>query len=224
MNNKIIRFLPVTAVVLLALLTPARAGAPTAPVAVVEDVGPGVAGIALFDFVEAGRVIDLGAEGRLVLGYISGCQREEISGGTVIVGTSGSTVEGGQVSRQTVECDGGGLQLTSAQVGKSGVQVVRAGEAGGAGEAKPALTIYGTSPLVLAAGAVGKAVFRRLDRDGEILAVALQNGIADLAKVGGKLARGGIYAISVGQRTIVVRIDRYARPGPEPLLSRLVRF
>jgi len=195
------------------------------PVAVVEDASAGLADIALFDFVEAGRTIDLGRDGRLVLGYMSGCTREEIIGGKVIVGAKNSTIEGGRVRRQTVECDGGGLQLTSAQIGKSGVQVVRADEASGAaGEPKPKLTLYGTSPIVLAAGATGTAVFQRLDRNASDIEIKFVKGAADMATADRNLARGGIYRISAGGQSKVFRIDRYARPGPEPLLSRLVIF
>ncbi len=195
------------------------------PVAVVEDFSVGLVDIALFDFVEAGRTIDLGRDGQLVLGYLSGCVREEIIGGRVIVGAERSAVEGGKVQRQTVECDGGGLQLTSTQSGKSGVQVVRADPAGGAaGEPKPKFTLYGASPIVLAAGATGRAVFQRLDRDAPKIVVSFAKGAADLAKDGRKLARGGIYRVSVGDQSKVFRIDRFARPGSEPLLSRLVLF
>ncbi len=195
------------------------------PVAIVEEVSAGIRDVALFDFFAAGHVIDLGSEGRLVLGYLSGCVREEIIGGRVIVGAERSAVEGGKVQRQTVECDGGGLQLTSAQSGKSGVQVVRADPAGGAaGEPKPKLTLYGASPIVLAAGATGSAVFQRLDRAAPKIVVSFAKGAADLAKDGRKLARGGIYRASAGDQSKVFRVDRYARPGFEPLLSRLVLF
>jgi hypothetical protein len=207
------------------LATAARGVHAATPAAVVEDVSADVRDIALFDFIEAGRTIELGGQGRLVLGYLSACLREEIIGGTVIIGTIRSTVEGGRVNRQTVECDGGSLQLTSAQAGKSGVQVVRAGEASGtAGETKPKLTLYGASPIILAPAAAGKAIFKRLDRDAAEIEIAFDNGVADMAKAGRKLARGGIYRVSVGGQSTVFRIDRYARPGLEPLLSRLVRF
>jgi len=196
-----------------------------APVAVIEDASDDVQNVALFDFVEAGRVVELGSNGRLVLGYLSGCNREEITGGRVTIGFKGSTVTGGTIKRETVECDGGGLQLTSEQKGKSGVLVMRAGEgSGAAGESKPTLTVYGASPMILAAGAEGMAIVQRLDRDGSKIQIKLNGGVADLAAAKQKLVRGGIYRAAVGKRNIVFRVDRYARPGPEPLLSRLVRL
>jgi hypothetical protein len=196
-----------------------------APVAVIEDASDDIQNVALFEFVEAGRIIELGDKGRLVLGYLSGCNREEITGGQVTIGTKGSTVSGGKVKRETVECDGGGLRLTSEQKGKSGVLVMRAGKgSGAAGEKKPTLTVYGASPVILAAGAEGTAIIERLDRDGPKIQIGLNHGVADLAAARQKLVRGGIYRAAVGKREIVFRVDRYARPGPEPLLSRLVRL
>jgi hypothetical protein len=195
------------------------------PVAVVEDVGEDVQSVQLFDFVQAGQTIVLGDRERLVLGYLSSCRREEITGGTVTVGTSASTVAGGDVSVETVECDGGGLVLTAEQKGKSGVQVVRADEAsGGAGEKRPSLTIYGASPVILAVGASGSVSIMRLDRSETTIVAPFHNNIADLAKAKGKLTPGGIYQAVVGKRSIVFRVDRYARPGNEPLLSRMVRL
>ena len=41
--------------------------------AVVEEVGAGVAGVQLMDYVEPGQVIRLGAADRLVLGYLKSC-------------------------------------------------------------------------------------------------------------------------------------------------------
>lgn len=209
-------------VLIFASATLASAGA---PVAVIEDASDDIQNVALFDFVEAGRVVELGDKGRLVLGYLAGCNREEITGGRVTIGVKGSTVSGGTIKRETVECDGGGLQLTSEQSGKSGVLVMRAGEgSGAAGEKQPALTVYGASPVILAAGAKGMAIIERLDRDATKIEISLSGGVADLAAAKQKLVRGGIYRAAVGKRTIVFRVDRYARPGPEPLLSRLVRL
>jgi hypothetical protein len=214
--------LPAAVGVLFGAVHPAHAGT---PVAVVEDASASITSAQLFDFVEAGAVIVLADDDRLVLGYLSGCRREEITGGTVTIGVEASTVVGGKLSVETVECDGGGLVLTVAQKGKSGVQVVRADEASGAaGEKRPVLTIYGTSPLIQAAGATGNVSVRRLDRGGSAINLTLHNGIADLATADQKLAPGGIYQAEVGARSIVFRVDRYARPGPEPLLSRLVKL
>ncbi len=210
------------AAVLLGLAGGAQADG---PVAVVEEVGADVTGVALFEVVQSGAVIELGASGRLVLGYLAGCQREEISGGRVTVGKGRSDVQGGRVRRETVECDGGSLQLAAEQVGKSGVQVYRVSEGGGAsGEKQPTLTIYGASPIILAIGVSGSATIQRLDVDEQRLSFPLTGGLVDLARLNEHLLPGAIYAARAGDREIIFQIDEYARPGPEPVLSRLIRF
>ena len=51
-------------------VSPASAQSPSA---VVEEVGAGVTGVQLMDYVEPGQVIRLGAADRLVLGYLKSC-------------------------------------------------------------------------------------------------------------------------------------------------------
>ena len=214
--------LPVVAGSLVLTLSIAHAGT---PVAVVEDVGEGTQSLQLFEFVEAGRIIKLAAGERIVLGYMSGCLQEEIIGGVVTVGNQKSTVNGGRISVETVECDGGGLVLTAEQKGKSGVQVVRADEASGAsGEKRPSLTVYSANPLIVAAGATGSVRVERLDRGATTLEIPLIKGIADLAVTKNRLSPGGIYEATTDERSVVFRVDRYARPGGAPALSRMVRL
>ena len=100
----------------------ARAGS---PVAIVEDVSGTVNGVELLEYVDSGRSIKLGAKGTLVLGYLNSCVRETINGGSVTVGKEQSTVQGGKVSRERVECDGGNLQLTHEQANNTAVMVFR---------------------------------------------------------------------------------------------------
>ena len=95
------------------------------PVAIVEDVSVTVSGVELLEYVNRGHTIKLGAGGTLVLGYLNSCVRETINGGSVTVGKEQSTIQGGKVSRERVECDGGKLQLTLEQASKSAVVVFR---------------------------------------------------------------------------------------------------
>ena len=44
----------------------------------------------------------------------------------------------------------------------------------------------------------------------------------DLAELGVSLKKGGLYRARAGDREIVFRVAKFARPGPVPLLSRLV--
>ena len=100
----------------------ARAGS---PVAIVEEVSGTVSGVELLEYVDSGRSIKLGAKGTVVLGYLKSCVRETISGGSVTVGKKQSTVQGGKVTRERVECGGGKLQLTPEQANNTAVMVFR---------------------------------------------------------------------------------------------------
>ena len=132
------------------------------PVAIVEDIEAAGAKIQFMDYLGVGRVVELGASGRLEQGYLLSCQHETISGGRVTVGRQRSQVEGGRVERELVECDGGKLRLGSDTKGKSGVMVFRAPpKKSAAARNEPELTIYGASPMmVIGSGAASVSVER----------------------------------------------------------------
>lgn len=81
----------------------ARAQAPLAhlgtnAIAVVEDVAAPASGLQFMDFVFAGQSINLGADGRLTVSYLSGCRSETITGGMVQFSPDGARAVGGTVS------------------------------------------------------------------------------------------------------------------------------
>ncbi len=194
------------------------------PAALVEDVdAPGVR-IGFMDYVVPGQVIELGPGGTLKLGYLKSCLSETITGGRVTVGLQKSTVRGGTIKRERVECDGGRLELTAEEAGKSAVLVLRAPPIKRAGSAaRPSFKIYGASPIIRSNGA-GTVVIERLDRPGETIEIALDGGRADFAAMGRALKPGGIYRARSGERSVVFDVDPLARPGPGPIIGRLVEF
>ena len=97
------------------------------PVALVEDVAPQVSGIALMDYLEQGRRLDLGAAGWIEIDYFSSCLHERIVGGSITVGDERSDVSGGSVERHQVECDAPKIALTEAQTERSAGFVQRGG-------------------------------------------------------------------------------------------------
>src|SRR5258705_6664903 len=133
------------AVVVFAGLTgPAAA---QAPVAVVEDVQGTVTGVEFMDYVAPGKVIKLGPNGALVLGYMKSCWRETITGvGTVIVGPEESMVHLGQVKANKVACDSSHSRLVDRQAGESAATVVRSMD--GKAATSPQFTLYRLSPVV----------------------------------------------------------------------------
>src|SRR5262249_44718503 len=95
------------------------------PAAVVEDVSGKSAGVEFMDYVTPGKVIRLGRQDTIVLGYLKSCWRETIVGGTVTVGTEQSDVQGGKVERTQVKCDAGRMQLSGSQAVQSAGYVSR---------------------------------------------------------------------------------------------------
>src|SRR5687768_1072514 len=79
--------------------------------AIVEEA-PARSGLTPMDYVEAGRVVQLGKGDTLILGYLSSCLREVIDGGSVRIGPEQSEVVGGKVTRTKIDCAGGGMQLS----------------------------------------------------------------------------------------------------------------
>ena len=58
------------------------------PVAVVEDVKGKPSGVEFMDYVVPGKVIRLGPNDSIVLGYLASCWRETITGGTMARATA----------------------------------------------------------------------------------------------------------------------------------------
>lgn len=193
------------------------------PVALVEDVRGNSAGVEFMDYVAAGKVIKLKSRDSLMLGYLTSCWSEQITGGTVTVGNEQSDVQGGKVDRTRVPCNAGQIALTAKQANQS------AGTSFREPEDDPALTLYGVSPVIEAPGGAALLI-SRIDRQGENHAVTLpklkntQRSFIDLAKSRTALVPGGIYRASIGARQIVFRVDPGAKSGRVPIISRLLRF
>jgi hypothetical protein len=214
-----------TGMVAVAAVAITAVGAAAAPVAVVEDISGPPAGVQPFDFLDQGQIIRLQAANTLVLGYLGSCWRESIVGGTVNVGAEQSTVDGGQVGRERVECDGGRARLTADQAARSGAMTFR-----NVGQPRPPARyeLFGLSPIV-ALGAPGPLVIERIDRqatriDVNVAARDLNHGMYDLARAGFVLQAGGLYRAKSGEREVVFHVNQLARPGAVPVVSRLVQF
>jgi hypothetical protein len=198
-----------------------------APAALVEDVSAGVSGVEAFDYVPAGKHIQLGTAGKLVLGYLASCLEETIAGGGVTVGTEQSVVTGGTVQRKTVACAGKPMQLTAEQSGKSGGLVFRRAPSAGA-SAGPAPSAD-RPRLIPSAGPVvslpkpGRLSIARLDDKAAPITLELPAKPVDLGKRGVHLAPGGTYRATYGASAIEFMIDGQATSEASPL-ARLIRF
>jgi hypothetical protein len=206
----------------------AKGPAPLVPSALVEDIQSKSTDVEFMDYVGAGQVIKLQPRDVLVLSYLKSCEHETITGGTVRVGSDKSEVEGGKIARAKVPCNGGKMQLSSAETSASAASAFRLQSAA----IQPVL--YGVSPViqlpkVLPEGARALVV-ERTDGKVERHTITLGDNFAggsfvDLEKLQvTPLARGGVYSVSVGSRKMLVKIDAKAKSGKLPVVSRLVRF
>jgi hypothetical protein len=200
------------------------------PVAIVEDVKGKVDGVEFMDYVVPGKVIKLGANGVVILGYLHSCVRETITGGVAIVGSEESKTSLAQVSREKVGCDTGKAQLTSREASQSAATTFRSLEPRAPGQQVAAQrVVYGLSPVIEMAQP-GKLVIERVDVPGERIEAAItakelvKGRFYDLATAGKSLMPGGTYAATSGPHKTVFKIDPAARPGSSPIVGRLVRL
>lgn len=191
-----------------------------APVAIVEEATGTTPPLQFFDTLAEGQEILLGEGGGLILGYFSSCIREEISGGSIVVGREESTVSGGSVTRETVACAGGEATLADSEAAESGALVLRAPPGGGA---EGPIKVFSATPVFLfPEGARGALVLRRLDRQAPELSLPVSGSSLDLAEVGPTLKLGGHYEARLGERVVEFVVDPRARYRGGPLIGRLV--
>jgi hypothetical protein len=207
----------------------ARDAAPLVPTALVEEVKSASAGVAFMDYVGPGDVIkptDL-----LVLSYLKSCEHETITGGTVRVGREQSEVEGGNVVRGKVPCNGGNMKLSRQQANASGASSYRLQTA----HFEP--TVYALPPVIeipkLRSGDSRTLVITRTKRPSERVTVEVGDalsagGFYDLANSAARLRPGALYTVTLGNRTVTFKVDAKAKPadkaGKMPVVSRLLRF
>jgi hypothetical protein len=185
------------------------------PVAIIEALTAENTGLRFMDYVEEGRVIDLGPGGTMTLGYLATCWQEEVRGGRITIGREQSVVERGAIERRRVDCDGGAIKLTTGIADKSGVMVFRR-------PAGSTLTVYGTSPIVRFNGTAAPVAIERLDQPGERHVFPAGGRFVDLADSGTVLTRGGVYRATAGQVAVVFKVDHLAATGRSPAVGRLL--
>ncbi len=197
---------------------------PSQPAAIVEDVDGAVADVGVFEYLEAGRLIRLSAGETLVLGYLNSCLREIIHGGDVTVGADQSSVIGGLVIREEVECDGGSTDLSVAEASQSGVIAFRQGsKSSSRGTQAEPIRIFSSEPVFTFSQEATELIIHRLDQDETDLHVPVQQAWLDLADHNLSLGAGGLYEARVGTAKMVFEIASHAG-ADGPLVGRVIRF
>jgi hypothetical protein len=205
----------------------AHLSAPLIPTALVEDVKSPTANVAFMDYVGTGQIIKLGPSDVLVLSYLKSCEHEIITGGTVIVGTDSSEVDGGKVARTKVACDGGKVELSSQQATETAATAFRLQNA------PHEVVLYGRAPVIeiprLHPGESRDLVIERIDPLGERFAINIGEGLSDggfydLAKSNKLLTPGATYRASIEDHRVIFKIDASAKSGRGTIVGRLLRF
>ena len=190
------------------------------PVAIVEEATGSTPPLQLFDTLTEGQEIVLDENGGLVLGYFSSCIREQVSGGSLIVGRGESEISGGAVTRETVPCAGGEATLADSEAAESGALVLRAPPGGN--EDAPLKVFSATPVFLLPEGASGALKIVRLDRQAPEISLPVSGSSVDLAEAGPALRLGGRYEARLGERSVEFEVDPRARYRGGPLIGRLV--
>src|SRR5689334_485872 len=130
------------------MLSPSVAAAESRAVAILEEIDGANGTHEAFDELKTGERIELGAQGRAIIGYLGSCVRETIDGGSIVVGKEQSQIEGGKVARETIACEATQLVLSEQEAGSSATVTFR----GPPWEQWVKQLIPSPSPVVLAAG------------------------------------------------------------------------
>jgi hypothetical protein len=192
--------------------------------AIVESVSPRE-DVRAFDILTEGTVIELKPGETLSLGYMNSCAHEEISGGKVTIGATESKVEGGNLTRTIVPCNGSVDPDSAAGANEAAVVAIRG--LGSDGD-EPVRLVESLQPVfVLDDGAVASdptLVIQRLDGKEPPIRVSLFGRILDLKQTGMKLTQGGVYTATCGDRKIGFQVAPNAGVAPVVMLQRVVRF
>lgn len=189
--------------------------------AIIEDLAGSVPGLEVFDYVQTGQTIKLPAGAMLTLGYVKSCSREVIKGGTIVVGDAGSTVTGGELKKEQLKCSSG-LQLSSAQAGKSGAMVFRGGPKKADAPAVAAPAAVGSTIPAFSLSQSGTLVVQRLDQAEPERRFEAKGKILDLGKQGAQLAPGGSYRATLGGASITFSVSSDATSEAGALVNRLL--
>lgn len=189
-----------------------------APAALVEDVSSAKAGVQPLDYLDEGRVVELGSGDSLALGYLASCVQERIQGGKVTIGAQQSDVKGGTVQRTSSQCGGARLALAADQSKHSGATAVRNVPL----STEPQLTVFHVSPVIVLARPAA-TVLKRIDVTGERYRIEAGTGRAvDLAARGVALTPSGIYMATAEGRSVIFEVAPTAMGGTAPLVGRVI--
>ena len=192
---------------------------PKSPVAIVERA-PDDLSVKELQYLQVGTKISLGAQSTIVIGYLTSCLRETITGGAIEIGEISSNVSGGTVFREEVKCDADYGEVVDLEASESGAIVFR-----NLGKNSTTKTIYSTTPLFTLPPEHGDQQIEIFPKDRPDLAFVLKpvGSVLDLAVLRTSLTPGSSYEARAGPLSRSFSIESKSKEGG-PLLGRLVVF
>lgn len=192
-----------------------------AQAALIEDIDAPSLKLQVMDLLAEGERFTLAAGERITLSYFEPCVVEEIRGGTVTVGTLQSDLTGGRLKRKTVRCGGSGVVMSAAQERRSDLAGVVYRAAAGANQP---VTLYARAPIFAFSAPVDELVIQRLDLEQEArMRFAVTGKRLDLADTEVRLAQGGTYRATAGDKSLAFKVSESA-PETSRLISRFIGF
>lgn len=192
--------------IVLALAVASEAQAAGKRVALVEEGSAAKAGIGEFSLLAAGTTFELGTAETIVIGYMTSCRRETITGGQVTIGEKQSEVAGGKVTSETVQCGEPRLALSAAESQQSATIAFR--------PADSLKHVYSRSLLLVGRG--GQTIFLEIveaDSGKSVKKLQTETGRFDLAEEKVDLKPGKTYHLKTARNTVMVEIDPAAKTG-----------
>ncbi len=207
-----------TAFTLIASAPAARAAGPSA---IVEEVSYETEDLLVFDYLFAGREIAVPAGQRLVIGYLSSCVREVVTGGTIRIGAKQSEGDAA-ITREAMAC-AGAAQVAGADASATALTAIfRGGDKEVVTGDRP---VNSTLPVFLAPHNASTLSVSRLDADGPEIQLDVSGGVVDMAAAGAApLQPGGVYFASAGAAFVEFAISATAKATGGPATPRLVRL
>lgn len=205
-----------TFIAILSLLSAGLVQAAPAPVAIIEDINAININLAFMDYVNEGQVIKLGKKESITLGYLSSCQREVITGGTITIGKGRSKVSEGHLIREEMECDGGQAKLSGQQAVTSAALAFR-----GKAKNKPRIIIYGNAPIFRLRTADVTITIKPINHNGKNHTIKVKGYFVDLVNKNISLSPG-VYKVVAGENSTIFKVHHNAQPGKAAIISRLI--
>jgi len=174
------------------------------PAAIVERITGAVDGLKRYQILWTEEAFDLKDGQEVVLSYFTSCLTETITGGQFEVGPEESSVSGGKVSSEYVDCDGGPPNWMACAYEQGRLM-------------EPFIMMFSTYPLLLFYGQEeGVVAVDRIDSDQPARRLVFAGGVLDFAEIGVALDKGADYRFYLEGQTLISKARIWSKASGKP--------